>query len=224
MLLQWDMTPEEKEVCSYAILYVNEFRKLYNNNCDGETVRRNSLPKKNDPRKSSVFRHCWKMKRETRGLLESHEYKNYIYANLLIIKLNKGYIQPNCICGDKAWMRYKVWKRLYDRKLEEKNAILPQNKINNAILSDIDRTKKFIFEQCKGEVSKEKIVNFINQGKFVLWTAKGNVSPYYVVMSPFFENIDIKNMTGNSSLSVIKEKITKEIKNYFESEFKHEFL
>lgn len=217
------MTPEEAEVFSYASLYVKEFKKIFGSHCDGETIRRNSLPKRNDPRKSSLFKHCWKMRRETRGLLESHEYKNYIYANLLIIKINKGYIQPNCICGDKAWVRYKVWKRFFDQKNNETTATLSTSIMNPAILADIDRTKKFLFEKCSGEVNKEKIINFINKGSFRSWVASGKVCMYYIVLSPFLADIDKDTFVLNSSIKLIQEKITKEIKNYFENEFKHEF-
>src|SRR5687767_4365124 len=102
-IFQWKMTPDETEVYNLAVVYEREYKKIFGEDTDGQSVRRNSIPKKGDPRKSNLFRHCWKLRRETRGLLESHEYKNYIHANLVIIRINKGHVEPNCICGDKAW-------------------------------------------------------------------------------------------------------------------------
>lgn len=229
-ILNWNMTPAEGEAFQLTIYYEQVFRELFGTEIDGQTYRRNSLPKKGDPRKSVLFRHCWKMRRETRGLLELHEYKNYIHANLFIIKINNGQVLPNCVCGDKAWIRYKVWKRKYDQKMADVSATTPLPSVsttNPKIIAEIDRTKKFLFERCDGEVTLEKIGNFIKKGLFKLWIASGKVSAYYVALSPFVANsCDISQLFSvcMSSLSVVQEKLTPEVRNYFRHEYHFEFI
>src|SRR5574343_970582 len=169
------------------------------------------------------------MRRETRRLLEFSEYKNYIHANLLIIKINNGFIDPNCICGDKAWIRYKVWKRRYDQKMAELNATTPPpstNTTNPKIIAEIDRTKKFIFEHCEGEPTFDKLNLFVQNNIFIFWVASGIVFPYYVTLSPFIAKtgkMEDLCTAISSSIATIKEKTTQEVINYFKHEFSHEY-
>lgn len=228
-VFQWNMTSPEIDVFKLAVLYEREFRKIFGEEIDGQALRRNSLPKRSDPRKSNLFRHCWKMARETRGLIDPHDYKNYIHANLIIIKLNKGHVEPNCICGDKAWVRWKVWKRRYDQKMAEVGATAPPPSVsttNPKLIAEIDRTKKFLFERCEGNPTYEKISGFIEGGFFKMWVATGKVSPYYLVLSPFVEKSGgLKQLftVCTSSEAVVREKVTSEVKDYFKHEYRHEF-
>lgn len=227
-VFQWNMTPAEVDVYKLAVAYEQEFRKVFGSDADGQSYLRNRIPMRGDPRKSNLFRQCWRLRRETRGLLEPHEYRNYIKANLTIIKLHNGHVEPNCICGDKAWIRYKVWKRLYDQKMSDAGAVAPPPSVSSTspkIIAEIDKTKKFLFERCEGEVSFDKIKNFVDSGIFKFWVASGKVSPYYAVLSPFLArtgNLD-QIFTGcSTSQAVILGKITDEIRNYFNHEYKHE--
>lgn len=228
-ILDYNMTAEESETFQIALIYEQEYRKMFENCVDGQSLRRNSLPLRSDPRKSSLFRYCWKLRRETRGLIDSSEYRNYIRANLFIIKANKGHVEPNCITGDKAWMRYKVWKRRYDQKIADLGAKVPVRAVsvmNPKIIGEIDRTRKFLFEKCDGAPNYDKILNFIETGFFRLWVVTGKVSPYYLVLSPFIQKSNCKNILFSvctSSESLIREQITQEIENYFQNEYGYEF-
>lgn len=220
------MSSEEAETFKLALIYENEFSKIFKN-IDGQTYRRNFLPRKKDPRDSYLFRQCWKLRRETRDLLEPSEYKNYIQSNLFIIKTNEGHIQPNCINGDKSWIRYKVWKRIYDKKLAEKNSKLEKKevKLDHKKLAEIDKTKKFLFEKCKGTPKYEQILDFIQSGSFNLWIATEKISPFYLSLSIFIDKAGMKNKLfsfSKVSEGFIKEKTTKDIIDYFEKEFDFE--
>ena len=227
-IFQWRMTTQEIEVFKLVLAYDKAFKKLFAD-APPQVKKLNSVPVRTDPRKANIFRQCWKMRRETRGLLEGTEYANYIYANLLIIKLNDGRVQPNCVCGDKAWVRYKVWKRRFDQKMAELSSTAPPPSVsttNPKIIGEIDRTKKFLFERCEGEVTFDKIKNFVDEGIFKFWVASGKVSPYYVVMSPFIAkagDVDAQFAGCSSSPAVVREKITSEVKDYFKHEYRHEF-
>lgn len=227
-ILEWKMTYEEAETFKVALIYEEEYRKIFGDEIDGQSFRRNRLPLRSDPRKSYLFRNCWRFRRETRGLIESQEYRNYIKANFLIIKINKGRIEPNCITGDRAWLRYKVWKRKYDIHLSEIGAQAPPPSVNTTdpkIIFEIDRTKKFLFEKCEGQPTFEKLKYFIDNEFFRLWVATGKVSPYYITLSPYIAKAcDINQLFSvcTSSLGVIQERITQEVRNYFIHEFSYE--
>lgn len=228
-ILDYNMTLEEGEVFHIALIYEQEFRKMFGDEIDGQAIRRNSLPLRSDPRRSSLFKYCWKLRRETRGLLEQTEYRNYIRANLFIIKANKGHVEPNCVTGDKAWIRYKVWKRRYDQKMAEVSCQAPPPSVTTSspkFIAEIDKTRKFLFERCDGIPTYDKILKFVESGVFRLWVATGKISPFYLAMSPFISSSNHKESLFSvctSSESLVKEKITEEIKDYFRHEYGYEF-
>lgn len=227
-IFQWNMTNEEVEAYKLAVCYEKEYRRLFGETADGQAIRRNSLPRRSDPRKSNLFRHCWRMRRETRGLLESSEYRNYIVGNLTILQIQKGLVQPNVICGDKAWVRYKVWKRKYDAKLAEAGAIAPPPSTSTTspkLIQQIDKTKKWLFERCDGAATFDKIKDFIDKGVFRFWVMTGKVSQYYVVLSPFVTkatDVDQFAEACGFSAALMRERCTQEVKDYFSHEYRHE--
>jgi hypothetical protein len=228
-ILAYNMSVEEGEVFHIALTYEQEYRKLFALEADGQSIRRNSIPLRTDPRRSNLFRQCWKLRRETRGLIEQAEYRSYIRANLFIIKANKGHIEPNCVTGDKSWIRYKVWKRRYDQKMAEISEKTPPPSVSTTspkIIMEIDRTKKFLFERCEGQPTYDKILKFVENGFFRLWVTTGKISSFYLVLSPFIEKTNKKGLLftySTSSEVLVLEKITQEIKNYFKHEYSYEF-
>jgi hypothetical protein len=220
------MTDEESFVYKIAIIYEQEFLKIFKNS-DVATIRRNTIPKKKDPRKSYLFRHCWKFRRETKGLLEPDEYQPYIYANFSIIKINRGIIEPTCLCGNKAWVRWKLHKRWVKEKMQEKSASipLPSGPSDQKICMSLDKTKKFIFEKCEGNPTYEKIQDFLQKGFFKFWIESGKISTYYCVLSNWIsDELDNLSKACEFDPKLISDKITDGVKNYFKEEFKHEMF
>lgn len=226
-IFDWDMTSEEAEVYKIAVLYEKTFKKVYGDEADGATRRKNSLPMRGDPRKSSLFRNCWRMRRETKGLLEPSEYQTYVTGNVTVMKVMNGRITPSVICGDKAWLRYKIWKRKMDAKKDEVAAEHePSAAVNPKLIQQIDRTKKFLFEKCGGDPSIEKMKVFVESGMFKFWVASGKVSTIYVVLSPYVSRLcDLDGLAKDCSFSraVFEELCVGPIRRYFSEEFSHEF-
>ena len=235
-IFQWDMTDVEAATFKLAVIYEEEYQKIFKNHMDGCTRRKNSLPKRGDPRKSNLFRYCWKLRRETKGLLEPHQYRLYIRANLTILKMNmekgtkrgKVHVEPNTICGDKAWIRWRVYERWYKNKQAEINATPPPPDISSAdprIIREIDKTKKFLFEKCDGSPTIEKYQKFMDDGFFKFWVDTGKVSKYYAVWSHWVSSTcDLKEMAEKCGFDVtlFKEKTSPEVNGYLEHEFDYE--
>ena len=79
-----------------------------------------------NPKKSIIFKICYKLLRETKGLIDSSEYLLYMRAQLEILKVQSQKnpmvsIEPACLVGDQAWKRWKLWKKKYDDKLKTKD-------------------------------------------------------------------------------------------------------
>lgn len=226
-IIRWKMTDEEARTIHIMILFLNECKKLRQQNYP--CIARVNTNIKGDPRKTLLFKHCWQLRRETKGLLTAEEYRLYIQGNFELIVRNNGIIHPGCINGDKAWIRYKIWRRLFKQKAAEIAAALnpPSAKgTDHALIAEIDRTKKFLFEKCDGEVTLEKLNDFIVSGFFRIWLEKGKVSPYYVVLSQYISKL---NATENlleycmASKTYYEAKITDGMREYFKFEFSYEY-
>lgn len=144
-VFQWKMTPVEAEVFKLACVWVRETSKMF----PREDIPK--LPVKGDPRKSYLFKHCWRFHREVRGLLKPDDVPLYIHAQLFAMKAYKGRVDPNILCGDKAWLRWKLWKRAYDEKVAERENLPPPPQIRNIplVAKELILTKKFLFEKCE---------------------------------------------------------------------------
>ena len=227
-IFQWNMTQDEATVYKIACLYDREFRRIFPRGVEHNSFKRNTISLRGDPRKSYLFRHCWKLRRETRGLLEAHQFRQYIVANLTIIMLNDGSVEPNAICGEKAWTRWKFYERMYKKKEAARACEAPPPDVSTVspkVIKEIDLTKKFLFERCDGEFTEEKLKGFLDNGIMRFWTLTGKISKYYLVLSPLIrKHCDIEEFSDQCSFdpTLFREKISDEVKAYFDHEYRHE--
>lgn len=220
-VFEWNMTHQEADAFKLCVLWEEVTKKMF------PDIFLAKIPAKNDPRKCNLFRHCWKLARETRGLLREEEYKLYITANLQIIKAHNGRIEPNSLCGDKAWIRWKVWKRLYDKKVAELKGEQTDTalSVSPKIVVEIDKTKKFLYEKCDGSPTKEKIAGFMER-KMKMWVNLGKVSYYYIVLSPWVEQsskIEDLEKSYIFDASLYKGRADASVISFFKKEFAHEY-
>lgn len=217
-VFDWKMTSDEAHAYYLATVWEQETRKLFPN----ERLAR--LPTYGDPRKCTLYRYCWKLIRETRGLLKAEEYHQFIQGNLRIIKHHKGRIEPNCLTGDKAWIRWKVWQRLLEKKLaEQRNEIPEDTNINTKVGNELDCTKRFLFEKMDGEPTFQKFEE-LAKNKLSVWADVGKISKYYLVLSPWVDKLGIltkleKECGFSKDIYVVNESI----KKFFKKEFSYEF-
>lgn len=211
-ITQWKMTETESIVLKICYQYV----ELYNKNFPNE--RKISISNKKDPRKSSLFSYAWKFHRETKNLLKENEYNLFIQAQFQLLKKlgdNKEHarVDPNCLCGEKAWTRWKIWKAKYDKiqtKVKSYNDLIDETdriKIKNVIDNDKTFLKKKFGDNYKEDLLSD--LEFIRKS-----LNNGKLSYYYVVLSHNLIN-HAKYLKIDKDLSVFSSKIDDNIKDYF---------
>lgn len=224
-IFQYEMNWQEAKAFKICVYWEEECERIF----PGE--RLSKIPRKGDPRKSHLFRYCWKMVRETRGILPENQQKLYVTANLTGVKKHGGRIDPNILTGEKAWMRWKVYKWLYDKaKAHINNEAPPPSIITTSpkIYWALENTKRFLFEKCDGEVSENKIKEFIDSGVFKIWTSRDQVSPNYVLLSPWVAKHvgDIEQFGQECWFNpeLIRQSFTDDVMIHFRKEFEYEFI
>lgn len=183
-ILEWNMSTTQAQAFRLAKIWEKETKTLF------PEENHVKLPRKGDPRDGFLFKFCWKLLRETRGLLRDDEYPLYIHANLAIIKKFDGRVDPNVLCGDKAWIRWCVYKRQIERKEAEKANLAPPPDINNIpqIARSLLKTKRFLFEKFEGQPTREVLDQLIESGKFQFWVMQGKVCKYYLCLSSWVKS------------------------------------
>lgn len=210
-IVDYNMDTGEARAYKLLLLWLDRSRKMFPDYKHAKMTQ-------GDPRKSQIFKYCFKLQRETQGILEEADYPLYVRAQLEILKnITRGnthsLIDPNCLVGDKAWVRWKLWKRKYDErsKVIEDKVPMPANQVK--VVEALNRTKEFLVKVF-GVITLEKFQESIQNKNFGRWLTLGKISPYYLVLSPIITQIfpeGIKNM----DLGIYREGITPEIKEYF---------
>lgn len=222
-ILDWNMTEQEGRAYLLALHWEDMTREMF-----PKEKGLSRLPSSGDPRKSTIFRFCWKLARETRGLLRPEEYKLYIKANLTMIKVKNLHLSPNVLCGDGAWIRWRIWKRLYDQKLLEKSGQVDKKlnvEVPPAVIKKLETTKRFIFEKCYGEPSFEKLQSFYDNKSLHLWVGT-RIAHLYLLLSPWVKKIASLKLLEKEMFfdaKVYDEQINENVRIYFRQEFSYEF-
>ena len=108
-ILKYDMSPEEAKAYKLCLLWDSICQKEMPN------YKFSKSKASGDPRKSLLFRYCYKLLKETKGLIGDKDYRLYITAQIHVLcSITDGevhaLISPQCLTGDKAWRRWKLWK------------------------------------------------------------------------------------------------------------------
>ena len=215
------MSPQQATAFKLSILWIELNRREFPDR------RQVKLRKNGDPRKSMLFRQCFKLVQETQGLIKPEEYKLYILAQLRTIGKMEvdgihALIEPSILTGPKAWKRWKNWKWHYDKRMKQS---IPDGKELNNVLSPIlviqqlENTKKFLDE------SSDSISAAIQTGKFKEWIKMEKISPFYVLLSPLVKFAlagKNANDTFDKDFSIYESSISPEVNEYFQKNFQHE--
>lgn len=223
-ILTWNMSDEEAKVYKLCMLW----DKILDIELPGYFSNR--LPKKSDPRKSLIFKYCYKLAKETHGLIPLDQYKLYILAQIQILKGQSNgqvhaLIEPACLCGPKAWVRWEIWQKKYATQLKKLHNESADVKANTSDVEiDLTRTKAFFNSVLGQGYSKRDIETNIASKEIVKWIASKKISPYYLVMSPlikkYFKEIED---TFTIDVELLSKSITPKVIEIFENLFPVEF-
>lgn len=184
---KYQMDEIEKRAYRISFIWYDKSVKYFPNCARGKF-------KKGDPRKSWVFKICYKLVRETAGVLDPDQYEIYVQAQLEILKiLSKKHfvnIDASILAGEKAWVRWKVWKNKYDsliNKPAEVSFVVSPGRAK--AIKGLQDTYEFFKSRLATIPNLEEMKNFHSNSDLFLWINFGKVSPYYLALSPFCQEI-----------------------------------
>lgn len=221
LILDYKMTKDEAKAWKIAILYLSLAQEYFPN------YKHYRLPK-GDPRTTSLFRHCYKLLRECD--LQNHEYRLYLIAQFQILKNieygeSTAFIQPNCMVGDKAWKRWLVWKtKFFDKVPCVSCSNSPETK---SIIASLEETKKFLISKFS-ELSRNDIIKSLDSRAIFRWCGLGEVSGYYLVLSPIVKSwlegkeVNLLDIFA-IDMNYYRKGLNNEVESYFRKEFRYEF-
>ena len=219
---KYNMDDLEAKACNLSAMWLEQSRRAFHD-------YRHSTMKKGDPRKSLIFKIAYKLARETQGILENNEYSLYIRAQLEVLKyINSGkdhpLIDPNCLVGERAWKRWKLWKKRYD-SVKNKPAESVANGIGfQKAIDGIEKTKEFFAKIFGSEHTLNKMQECYINNNIFRWINLGKISPYYLAISSFVKKIftedDYKKI--NFELDVYMSCINDNVREKFKELFPYE--
>jgi len=214
-IVQYEMDVNEANAYKIGLIWLVLSRQLF-----PHYDHTSGYPKKGDPRKSILFKTCYTLINETKGLIPVDEYKQYILAQLKIIKSIKRnpYIAPSILIGEKAWIRWMVYKNKVDKlsnvstKEESGLSLIPLE----VIKTELGQTKKFLEFRLGKPPNKDEYD--ANISDICRWAEIGKLSPFYLILSPW-----MKVCKTDIDLSLYEKSISSDLINWFKEEFSYEF-
>ena len=216
-IIKYRMDDMEAKAFKIAIMWQEECNRELTN----ESFSR--LKKNSDPRKSTLFKYCYKLAKETNGILKDSDIQLYIRAQLQILKsIREGevhaLIEPHCLVGEKAWKRWKIWKSKYQKAMNKITGLEISTKAPKIIV-ELDKTLEFL--SSRGCDSEQGFKN--NLQSMTLWASLGQISYFYVVLSPWIkrflpaDHFEFDHVYYRSS-------IIPQIEEHFRKKFEHEYI
>lgn len=186
MAAKYKMNPAEEGAYKLCILWSNLAQEVF------PEYNHYRVKTNGDPRKSHLFRICWKLIRETRNMIKDDHYELYIRANLEMLRVMHRAtggvrIDPQILVGDKAWIRWKMWKRKFDKvdKAHQVKGIEEIHASTFKISQELQRTADFLENSFGSLPSYEQIFEAKERGDLKHWLGLSKISPYYILLSPF---------------------------------------
>jgi hypothetical protein len=219
--LHYNMDEEQTQAYQICLIWLETSKKVF------PDYKHYRMPKKGDPRKSLLFKYCYKLVRETKGIIPIGEYPLYVRAQLDILKaITDGkqhpMVDPNILTGNKAWVRWLIWKKKYDQKVKaiKEKIDTPIHKIKQ----ELENTRAHLVKHFHGLPTLGQMQQALDNKNLFRWIAGKQLSPYYLVLSPFILKLfpEYEGLETNTDLDVYREQINVEVAEVFEQIFPNE--
>lgn len=218
-IIKYKMNEMEAKAFKIAIIWQEE--------CQREIPKEPfvKLKRNADPRKSTLFKYCYKLAREMKGILEDKDLRTYVRSQIQILKsIREGdihaLIEPHCLVGEKAWKRWKIWLRMHKKKL---GTALTSDQIGvstkeSKVVAELKNTRSFL--ESKGCLNYG---NFAANSKDIQrWSNNGEISYFYLLLSPWIKKIYGEDVPFDFDKVYYRSAITPTVEEFFRNEFKHE--
>lgn len=201
-----------KEIAAFkaVLLYHKIHKKLF--------PQINITVSSKDPRKTEIFRYCWKMLDEIGDI----DPELFIHAQLYIMKINNAFASYRILVGEKAKNRWLVWSAAYNKPTIKSE----QFSINTEeVKKQLDKTYQFL--ASKNLLSHESILKALESRKLHLYYVLGQVSYYYIWLAPSVQKwVSERKLSDEFGIGInlYKDIVNNEkIKKYFAEKFLFEF-
>jgi hypothetical protein len=219
-ILHYKMSDEEAKAYKIATLWIDLARRAF------PRYQHTGMPLRRDPRKSLLFKYAYKLARETKGIIPDDEYCLYIQAQLDILKImttgkDGPRVEINCLVGDKAWNRWKLWKKHYDKKAKFVSVEGSGGVFNDAaaVLRELMNARVHLEARFNGTPSEQEYE--VRKADVTRWIGIGRITPYYALLSPWAKKyVNFKELSLD--LGVFQKDVTPEIEAQFRLLFPHE--
>jgi hypothetical protein len=137
---------------------------------------------KGNPKKTCLFKHCYKLVKKTWDLMNLEDYRDYIQVQLGVLKhFKEVLVNPAYLNGDRAWKRWMRWKNVRNKNI----SIISheQKPVNLQVSSYLSVDRKNIINKF-GVVSKEILEK--NTDLVVKMALVGKLSLFFVSLYPWF--------------------------------------
>jgi hypothetical protein len=134
-------------------------------------------------------------------------------------------VDPGILHGEKAWKRWMLWKKQYDKAMERPETAKEKgvDKANPSIVRfDLADTRKFLIGKLGENYTKKDLIPLVQDRSIVGWTTLGKISPYYLVLSPFLADV-LRPEDFSIDLKIYKEQSSTELETVFREMFPNEF-
>lgn len=219
-IIKYRMDAMESKAYKIALMWQDECRR----EIPGEPHAR--ISPKSDPRKTTLFKYCFKLARETSGILAEPDLLLYVRAQIQILKDIKdgdvhALIEPHCLVGDKAWRRWKVWKARYDKKMSipAGNPAAPPKPSEGKIRAEISSTLDFLSRM--GCLDLDSMYG--RKDDLVRWIRGGEVSCFWAVLSPWARKVLGEHAEVGFDHVYYRSATSPDTEAHFREVFAHEF-
>ena len=127
-------------------------------------------------------------------------------------------IDPNCLIGERAWARWKVWEKKYKQVQEFSGANQEIKKNPAAIIRDLKNTKAFLLDIFKKSPTAEDLKEASKNRVILKWVHYHKITPYFVLLCPHID----KNQSWGVDLKLYEKDITEEVEDWFKENFNEE--
>ena len=218
-IIKYKMNDMEAKAFKIAIIWEEECRR----EIPKESFAK--LKKNTDPRKSTLFKYCYKLAREMKGVLEDKDLRTYVRSQIQILKSIKegdihALIEPHCLVGEKAWKRWKIWQKMYRKKL---NKALTSDQIGvstkeSKVITELKNTRFFM--ESKNLLDYDSFS--ANKKNLERWSANGEISYFYLLLSPWVKKIYGDDIPFDFDKIYYRSAITPFVEQFFTQEFSNE--